>query len=323
MRARALPWTLAVGLSLSAIAGMGCGPGFAVRGPAPAPIGAMGPGAGAGGSATSSGGSTAGLGGATGGTGGAGSGAGTGATELVEHDHDDELPALSLADGAPESGGINAPEVASVRGTAPLATRYASLDRATCEAELGKRRIAFERVGEARGVIAPLRLKGPIAGVDFHSMLPPAQRRTSPYEIYDCRLVLALDDWARVLARYDVVEVVHYSVYRPPPAKQVLNGAGRRHGGALAIDAAIFKLRDGSTISVEKDFHGRIGSKPCGKNAASTAGLPAPAVTLRSIVCEAADAQLFNVMLTPDYNWPHRNHFHLEVTAGARWVLVR
>jgi hypothetical protein len=32
---------------------------------------------------------------------------------------------------------------------------------------------------------------------------------------------------------------------------------------------------------------------------------------------------MFNVMLTPDYNWPHRNHFHLEVTAGARWVLVR
>jgi hypothetical protein len=264
------------------------------------------------------------MGAGTGSSGGvAGSGEGSGATELGEHDHDDELPALPQADGAPESGGIDATEVASVRAAAPLATRYASLDRVACEAELGKRRIAFERVGEARGVIAPLRLKGPIAGVDFHSMLPLAQRRTSPYEIYDCRLVLALDDWARVLARYDVVEVVHYSVYRPPPAKQVLNGAGRRHGGALAIDAAIFKTRAGQTISVEKDFHGRIGSKPCGKNAAPTTGLPAPALTLRSIVCEAADAQLFNVMLTPDYNWPHRNHFHLEVTAGARWVLVR
>jgi hypothetical protein len=234
-------------------------------------------------------------------------------------DHDDELPVLPPAVSVDD----DEPEPISVPGARPPASAYASLDRATCEAELGKRHIPYERVGETRGVIAPLRLKGAIGGVDFHSMLPASQRRTSPYEIYDCRLVLALDDWARVLARYDVVEVVHYSVYRPPPAKQVLNGAGRRHSGALAIDAAIFKTRDGQTMSVEKDFHGRIGSKPCGSKAAPTLGLPAQAVTLRKIVCEAADAQLFNVMLTPDYNWPHRNHFHLEVTAGVRWVLVR
>ncbi len=236
-------------------------------------------------------------------------------------DHEDELPQLPPAvaiDDEPETD-----EPAPALNASAPAMRYAKLDRGACEAELGKRHIAFERVGEARGVVAPLRLKGAIAGVEFHSMLPLAQRRTSPYEIYDCRLVLALDDWARVLTRYDVVEVVHYSVYRPPPAKQVLSGAGRRHSGALAIDAASFKTRDGQTISVEKDFHGRIGSKPCGAKAAPTAGLPAPAITLRKIVCEAADAQLFNVMLTPDYNWPHRNHFHLEVTAGARWVLVR
>jgi hypothetical protein len=227
-----------------------------------------------------------------------------------------------LPDPAAEATGINTVP-ASAAGPAAPASRYAALDRTSCEVELGKRNIAFERVAEARGVIAPLRLKGPIAGIDFHSMLPAAQRRTSPYEIYDCRLVLALDDWARVLARHDVVEVVHYSVYRPPSAKTVLNGPGRRHTGALAIDAAIFKTRDGRTMSVEKDFHGRIGSKPCGAGSAPSSSLPAPAVTLRQIVCEAADAQLFNVMLTPDYNWPHRNHFHLEVTAGVRWVLVR
>jgi hypothetical protein len=238
-------------------------------------------------------------------------------TSTSTSEEDDELPLLPPPD---EPAAINP---ATTTGTGAPASRYASLDRPTCEAELGKRNIGFERVGEARGVIAPLRLKGPIAGVDFHSMLPAAQRRTSPYEIYDCRLVLALDDWARVLVRHDVVEVVHYSVYRPPSAKAVLHGPGRRHTGALAIDAAIFKTRDGRTMTVEKDFHGRIGSKPCGAGAAPVGGLPPQAVTLRQIVCEAAEAQLFNVLLTPDYNWPHRNHFHLEVTAGVRWVLVR
>lgn len=294
------PFVRAAAVVLAASA-MGCGPGLAVRGRGPEPIGRAG-------------GGTVGVG-AT-----AVSGAGT-TTEASEHE--DELPPLPAAAVMDDEPSDTAPEHGALRGGAPLATRYASLDRDQCEAELGKRHIAYERTSDTRGVIAPLRLKGAIGGIEFHSMLPAAQRRTSPYEIYDCRLVLALDDWSRVLARYDVVEVVHYSVYRPPPARQVLNGAGRRHSGALAIDAAIFKTRDGQTMSVEKDFHGRIGSKPCGAHAASTAGLPAQAVTLRKIVCEAADAQLFNVMLTPDYNWPHRNHFHLEVTAGARWVLVR
>ena len=133
-------------------------------------------------------------------------------------------------------------------------------------------------------------------------------------------LVLALDDFAKILQKHDIVEVIHYSVYRPPGKKEVLHGPGRRHSGALAIDAAIFKTKDGKTLGVEKDFHGKIGAKTCG---VPTSHMTAEAQTLRKLVCEAADAQLFNVLLTPDYNWPHRNHFHLEVTAGVKWILVR
>ena len=235
----------------------------------------------------------------------------------AETEVDGELPPLPPPDEQP------VPMSPGMASTAPPAARYASLDRAQCEAELGRRKIGFDRVDEARGVVAPLRLKGLVGGIDFHSMLPPAQRKTSPYEIYDCRLVLAIDDWAKILAKHDIVEVIHFSVYRPPPAKQVLNGPGSRHPGGLAIDAAIFKMRDGKTMSVEKDFHGRIGAKPCGAGAQSTKGLPAESVALREIVCEAASQQLFNVLLTPDFNWPHRNHFHLEVSASAKWVYVR
>lgn len=246
-------------------------------------------------------------------------------------DEDEEMP---VAPKAPEDSprgaqdgavaGATSGAALGVLQTATTATpqatsaRYASLDRPGCEAELGRRKVPFERVAEARGVLAPVRLTGPVSGVTFRSMLPEKQRRTSPYEIYDCRLVLALDDYARILARHDIVEVVHFSVYRPPRAK--FEGLGRRHAGGLAIDAGLFRTRSGETISVEKDFHGRIGAKTCG---VPTGSLPEKARTLRSVVCEAADAHLFNVMLTPDYNWQHRNHFHLEVTAGVRWMFVR
>ncbi len=218
-------------------------------------------------------------------------------------------------DEAPPAASEEPPDPLDASGI-PVASRYASMDRAGCEAELGRRGIAFERVAEARGVVAPLRLAGPLGGVTFRSSLPPSKARTSPYDIYDCRLVLALDDFARILARHDIVEVIHLSVYRPVSSKTVLKGPGRRHPGALAIDAALFKTRDGRTLSVERDFQPRrIGARPCPN--------PKDGSELRQIACEAYDARLFNVLLTPNFNWPHRNHFHLEVTAGVRWTLVR
>lgn len=224
-----------------------------------------------------------------------------------------EAPAAAepeAAEEADEEPGAPAP----ADGIA-VASHYAALGRETCESELKKRGVAFSRVEEARGVIAPLRLEGPLSGVKFRSNLPASKAKTSPYDVYDCRLVLALDDFAKVLAKHDIVEVMHLSVWRPVSAKTPLKGPGRRHTGALAIDAAIFKTSDGKSLSVEKDFHGRIGAKPC----------PAPenAPELRKIACEANQARLFNVLLTPDYNWAHRNHFHLEVTAGVKWTLVR
>lgn len=202
------------------------------------------------------------------------------------------------------------------------AMRYARLDRASCEAELGKRHVSYTRVADARGVLAPVRLTGALHGVTFHSALPASQRATSPYEILDCRLVLALDDFSAILAKYDVVEVVHMSVYRPPsPRFWPAGKLGKQHDGALAIDAGSFVKKDGTKLVVEKDFHGRIGAPTCGAGTGPSPASP-EALTLRKLVCDAADAHLFNVQLTPDYNWQHRNHFHLEVTPNVQWFLV-
>ena len=94
------------------------------------------------------------------------------------------------------------------------AYRYASLDRTACEAELTRRGVPFVSVNDALGVLAPVRLTGPVRGIAFHSGLPESVRATSPIEIFDCRLVLALDDFATILAAHDVVEVIHMSVSR-------------------------------------------------------------------------------------------------------------
>ena len=200
------------------------------------------------------------------------------------------------------------------------AVRYAAMSADDCLAELDKRQITYTKE-TAKGVLAPVRLTGPLHGVTFRTDLPEAQRATTPWEIADCRLVLALDDFAQILENHDVVEVRHYSIYRVAPKSWPDDKIGGQHNGGLALDAGRFIRKDGTTIDVLEMFHGKIGAKTCGDGAGPHPATP-DAKELRSILCEAVDAHLFNVVLTPDFNRPHRNHFHLEVMAGVHWFLV-
>jgi hypothetical protein len=200
------------------------------------------------------------------------------------------------------------------------AVRYGALSPEACKAELKQRAISYQDE-TAKGVLVPVRLTGPLHGVTFRTELPEAQRATTPWEIADCRLVLALDDFAAILEKHDIVEVIHYSIYRVAPKSWPDDKIGGQHNGGLALDAGRFVKRDGTKLVVLDDFHGKIGDKTCGDGAAPRKPTPA-AKELREILCEAVDDHLFNVVLTPDFNRPHRNHFHLEVMAGVQWFLV-
>jgi len=199
------------------------------------------------------------------------------------------------------------------------AVRYGQLSQDECEAELTRRSIEFVReTGD--GILAPVRLTGPLHGVMFRTDQSAEARETSRWEIADCRLVLALDDFTEVLRNHDIVEVRHYSMYRPP-RKWPEGKIGKQHEGALALDAGRFINSAGAVLDVDKDFHGAIDAKTCGEGAIPKPLTPS-ALELRAILCEAVDRRLFNVVLTPNYNRPHHNHFHLEVTAGVSWFLV-
>jgi len=213
-------------------------------------------------------------------------------------------------------------------------TRYAALSGAACTAELSRRAIAFTRVAEASGVVTPVRLPRDVGGVVYRTEAPAHLRATAPYDIFDCRLVLALDDFSRVLRAHDVDEVLLFSAYRP--AGRHRDGEpGTRHAGGLAIDARRFGKRTrpghepGSSpgahvwLDVERDFHGTVGPPPCGPGAAPPFPSTPEARELRSIACEAADQHMFTSILTPGYDRAHRNHFHMEVTPAVRWYLVR
>ncbi|MGE0546224.1 MAG: extensin family protein [Kofleriaceae bacterium] len=237
------------------------------------------------------------------------------------------LCVVSTVAAAPRNKSRRAKRTASSRLMTPAditATpvyRYANMTAAECEQELAARRIPYE-LDPARGVAMGVRLSGPLRGVEIRTRLNADARATTPYEISDCRLVLALDDFAAILERHDIVGIRHYSMYRPPPRSWPDDRLGGQHRGALAIDVGQLIRRDGSVLDIERGFHGRIGARTCGDGAKPRRTTP-EALELRAIICETVAAQLFNVVLTPNFNRAHRNHFHLEVMAGVKWILVR
>ena len=205
--------------------------------------------------------------------------------------------------------------------------RYAAMSKAACLRELSARKIPHSSAGPARGVLAPVRLAGPLGGVTFRSDAPAAERAVSPAEVYDCRLVLALHDWSRVLAARGIDEVRTITAWRPPPRSWPAGKLANRHPGGLAVDVKRLgkKLGPGEGakrwLRIQSDFHARIGAPVCGPGAA-IAGLPAAAKELRAVTCEAKRLGIFTSILTPAYDRAHRDHLHVEIRPGAGWSLL-
>jgi hypothetical protein len=199
-----------------------------------------------------------------------------------------------------------------------LAFRYAQLTPESCLAQLDARGVPYERVEPKKNVETPLRFTGPIRGVTFAPTPRGGDASLLPSTIADCRLALAIDDLAVVLKKHGVVRAEYLSMYRP----NAFMKPGRRHPSALAIDLATIKLDSGQTYSVRYDFHGRVGAQTCGDKAAKPTKETAGATLWRNIACDLADKRSFNLLLTPNYNWGHRDHFHMEVRTGIRWYLI-
>jgi hypothetical protein len=145
---------------------------------------------------------------------------------------------------------------------------------------------------------------------------------SSPYEVLDARLALALDDFCALLERDGIVELVHFTMYRPggsPPAES--DALPTRHPGGLAIDVGALRRRDGSWLDVEKNWRTDVGARTCGPGAKSPATEGSKALV--SLVCEAAAQHLFHYVLTPHYDRAHHDHLHLEIKPAVKWFLVQ
>jgi hypothetical protein len=246
--------------------------------------------------------------------------------ESVDGGAGDADPAAPDADAALDEAAARAaldaqlyrqPSSPPALGAAP-ATRYARLDGRKCKTELRARGVAFREAGGGpRGVAAPIRLTGPLRGV---RVVAPGGKGN--YDVLDCRLALALDDAAEVMARQQVSAVRIDSFHRRGARLPGRRRKPSQHALGLAADVMSFTLVDGRTVSIAADWHGGRGEPACGPQAGPLVP-SAETIAVRNIVCALAAEGLFHRVLTPGYDAAHESHLHLDIARDAKAMSVR
>lgn len=197
---------------------------------------------------------------------------------------------------------------------------YANLSPQACRKQLRELNIPTKPARPVRSVATAVRLDGPLQGVSFRGPGPK-----SIFSTMDCRLVLALYEFAGVISHYGVVEVLYGNAYRPNaklPRRKKGAGKPSQHSYGLAIDITGFVLHDGTRLMLPEDYHGEIGKPSCGAEAVMHEP-NSSSIELRNLVCDVARKGVFHHMLTPNFNASHQDHFHFDIKRDGKWVVVR
>jgi hypothetical protein len=128
--------------------------------------------------------------------------------------------------------------------------------------------------------------------------------------ILTCRMAVAMAMFDRHVLQpaaqqhfsQPVAGLQHFGSYACRNVYSLKTGRISEHAWANAFDVAGFRLRDGRLVTVAKDWEGNT-----------------PAARFLHDV-RAGACRFFKVVLSPDYNAAHRDHFHFDM---ARYSVCR
>jgi len=190
---------------------------------------------------------------------------------------------------------------------------------ADCRGWLDLYGLMYEVGPTSRGVADPVTVTTPINGVAYRSASTGKLRSTF---FMDCELARSLARAAPLLRDRGVVEITDIGVYN----YRCIGNAGTppdcplsQHAFARGIDIAGFTDRDGVHYSVNDDWIiDGASEKTC-----AAATTPGKDRFLHEAICALKAAGVWNIVLTPNYNAAHRNHFHVDLTPGASFLRSR
>lgn len=186
-----------------------------------------------------------------------------------------------------------------------LAGRAAAGD---CLAELDARQVAWKHAARP-GIAIAVELTGPIGGVALVSDDQPL--------VIDCSLAVSLDEAGRYLRALGIAKATFSSAY----SRRNVRGTNRpsKHSYGLAIDVHTFSGPELGALRVDRDFEQGLGDEVDCVGEPLTQG----GAVLKILQCQLVRSGLFHLVLSPDYDDAHHDHFHLEALPWAARTQLR
>ena len=162
---------------------------------------------------------------------------------------------------------------------------HADDKRGDCKAELDARHVAWKAVSRP-GIAIAVEITGPLGGIALTSDDQPL--------VIDCSLAVSLDEAGHYLKELGIASV---------------RGTSRtKHDTGLAIDVHAFVGPDVGSLRIDRDYEQGLG----GEVDCVGAPLTQRGAVLKILQCQLIRSGLFHLVLSPDYDDAHRDHFHLE-----------
>lgn len=188
----------------------------------------------------------------------------------------------------------------SVSGPGSVSEAGSDPDAASCLAALDELGVEYGRA-KRPGIDIGVEVHGLLGGIELSAFGGPEPL------VLDCSLVYSLARAGELFRAHGVERITYSSAYQ----RRNVRGTSRpsRHSFGLAIDVHSFALDDGERVAVVKsDYEQGLGDDlDCVGEPLTTLGR-----LLRGIDCGLASSGLFRIILTPDYDADHYNHFHVE-----------
>jgi len=169
----------------------------------------------------------------------------------------------------------------------------------TCKAELAARKVSW-KPARLPGIANPVEITGPLGGITYESYDRPL--------IIDCSLAVSLDEAGRYMHALGFDKAFFSNAY----SRRNVRGTNRpsKHSFGLAIDIHWFigGDPDHTTLRIDRDYEQGLGDDvDCVGNPLTQGG-----ATLKILQCQLVRSGLFFLVLSPDYDDAHHDHFHLE-----------
>ena len=166
-----------------------------------------------------------------------------------------------------------------------------------CTAELDARHVAWKPAARP-GIALAVEVTGKLGGIALTSEDQPL--------VIDCSLAVSLDEAGRYVAALGLDRATFSSAY----SRRNVRGTDHasKHSFGLAIDVHTFAGSDLGTLRVDRDFEQGLG------DAVDCVGKPLTqgGAVLKVLQCQLVRSGLFHLVLSPDYDDAHHDHFHLE-----------